>query len=144
MLRILARITIFGSKAIAEDVASFVQFHDGELMQCGLRRRPPVKDIWCYSTKWYRFNSSRLNEELLDFLHSHIALKEIIPFRLDNLEYAQLVLCPVGQTFEREFSFYLQREILSTLDGMGLALELAPASVMPEAPYWTPGVRGLR
>jgi hypothetical protein len=135
-MRILARISIFGRKAVIDEIASLAGIRNGEIMQCGLLRKPPLIDSWHYSTTWFRFNFNHLDEEMLSFLDAHSVLEHVLPPRSREVEYAQVTLCPVGQTYEHELSFYLKPETLRRLCRMGLALELAPAVRMPDAPYW--------
>jgi hypothetical protein len=137
MLRILAQISVYGTKKSIEEIASDAAFNDGKLMQCGLLRKPPVADSWCYSTAWYRFDFDRLDKEILQFLNSHMSIDGVLSKHLNGLEYAMLVLCPVRETFEHEFSFLLSKETLSALCRMGLALELAPATTMPDCQNWS-------
>jgi len=45
-------------------------------------------------------------------------------------------LCPVEQSEEEVFAFMLNPGTLKLLSNLGLALEVSPAAVMPEAQYW--------
>jgi hypothetical protein len=109
---------------------------NGELKPVGLKRKIPDADRWCYSSPTYQFSRDYFDELVLDFLSKHLAVGRGLEKYLDDIEYAIFNICPVGQTFEDEFSCLLTRKTLDVLSRLRLSLEIAPSAVMPEFDDW--------
>jgi hypothetical protein len=136
MLRILGRVSIYGSKASTERLASLGVIPSGELRQVGQKRAIPDEDSWFYASPWYRFHIDVLDEEANAFLRTHSKLGSSLAVRDSGIRHAIFTLCPVEQTEEEVFAFMLSSETLKLLSNLGLALEVSPAAVMPDAQYW--------
>lgn len=139
MLRIVGRISIFGSLEALKQLERSHPILGGSLQQVGAARSNTPRDLWVYGGRWFSFRFELLDEELLDYLTAHYSLGPALA-ALDEkaIAYAMLTLTPVDQTDEVVFSCFLGLKTLSTLSNLGLALEIAPAAVMPKAPYWLP------
>lgn len=136
MLRILGRISIYGSKASTERLSSLGVIPSGELGQFGQKRGVPEPDSWCYASPWYGFHADALDEETNDFLAAHSKLGPLLALPDDGIRYAMFTLCPVEQSEEEVFAFLLNRGTVELLANLGLALEVSPAAVMPDVRYW--------
>lgn len=140
MLRILAKISIYGSKAALGPLMEAALIQDGKIKQVGTSRKKPELDSWSYSSPWYEFHVDEIDNEIHDFLVAHERLGAFLCASngrcVSGMEYAVLSLCPVGQNAQEYFSCFFGREILGALLQSGLALEIAPASTLPEAQYW--------
>lgn len=137
MLRILGQISIFGTKASVERVASDVQIPGGKITQTGLSRRIPDPDSWCYESPRYQFHQETLDDEVRDFATAHARLGKTLCEKVEGLTYAFFTICPVDQSYDEEFSCVLSNHTLRALFNLGVALQIAPSPVMPEVPYWS-------
>ena len=133
----LCQLAVYGDKPSVERVASFASFSTGTITRTGTMRKIPDPDSWCYSTAWYRFDLDSINEELRDFLFVHGRVRDVTI--TVGITYAFLTLCPVEQSYEHTFACVLERETLEAIWQLGLALQIAPASTMPDAPFWNSG-----
>lgn len=136
MLRVLGNIQIYGSSSGLEGMVSVAAIPNGDLQQVGTKRKEPDKDSWCYASPWYRFRLDVLDEEVFDFLVAHKKIEAFLKANRKSIEYALFTLCPVNQSHEEIFACLIGNESLGMLSRVGLDLEIAPASVMPEASYW--------
>lgn len=136
MMRILATISIYGTKASLERLISVAPILNGTLKQAGQSRKVPEADLWHYCSPWYEFHNESLNQEILNFLLSHARLGSALGQDDLEIKYATFTLCPVDQSYEETFSFLFTSDTLKALIQTGLSLEMAPASVMPAAAYW--------
>jgi len=136
MLRILGKISIFGTEAAVQQVASIASIQNSVLQQVGIARSKPDVDFWCYGSSWYSFRSCSFDDEILNFLVMHERLGDALETVSAGVKYAFFTVCPVGQSDEEIFACMYSVETLRKLSYLGLALEIAPASVMPDAPYW--------
>jgi hypothetical protein len=137
MLRILGQISIFGTKASVERIASATPIPGGKITQIGLARRIPEPDSWCYESPRYRFHQDAIDSEVRDFVAAHARLGQALIEPDAGLKYAFFTLCPVEQSYEEEFACVLSKETLKALSDLGVALQVAPEPVMPDAPYWS-------
>jgi hypothetical protein len=137
MLRILGQFSIFGTKASVGRIASTTPIPEGRIVQIGLARRVPEPDSWCYESPRYRFHQEEIDDEVRDFISVHARLGPALKKADAGLKYAFLTLCPVEQSNEEEFACVLSHETLQALSALGVALQIAPEPVMPDAPYWT-------
>jgi hypothetical protein len=136
MLRILAKISIFGTKSAVQQLGSTASMENGDIQQVGIARPKPDVDFWCYGSLWYRFRLGTFDDELLDFLETHKSLGDALTAVRSEVKYALCTVCPVEQTDEEVFACIFGDDTLSILTDLGLSLEIAPASVMPDVPYW--------
>lgn len=136
MLRILCCISIYGNKLSLRELVSKNAIPNGELNQIGLKRKIQDVDSWCYSSPTYQFTREKFDIEVRDFLIHHLKIGEILKTSREGIQYALFTICPVEQSFEDEFSCLLTRETLDILSNLRLALEVAPAVIMPEVEYW--------
>jgi hypothetical protein len=137
MLRILGNIEIYGSKASLEQLITVDPIPNSILKQIGTKRKIPDKDSWCYGSPSYRFREIiTLDEEVHDFLTAHERLGDVLANRNAGIEYAIFTLCPVDQSYEETFACLLSCETLGLMVNMGLSLQIAPASVMPDVDFW--------
>lgn len=137
MLRILGNIEIYGTKASLEQLVSVDPIPNSILKQIGTKRKIPDKDLWCYGSPSYRFREiTTLDEEVRDFLIAHERLGDVLAVRDPGIQYAIFTLCPVEQSYEETFACLISCETLQILVRMGLALQIAPASVMPDVDFW--------
>jgi hypothetical protein len=138
MLRILGQLSLFGTKVSVEGVASLTPIPRGLVKQIGLKRKPPETDHWCYESPLYRFHPETIDEEVRDFAFAHARLGEALANQELGITHAFLTLCPVEQSLEEEFACVLSAETLRAILHLGVGLQIAPAKVMPDAPYWKP------
>ena len=137
MLRILGKISVYGTGAALEHLASTAPIPSGDLRQIGTLRKVPDKDIWCYGSPWYAFRTETLDEEVRNFLAAHKQLGiALATTSHGGIRHALFTLCPVAQTYEDTFACLFEKETLGVLLNLGLSMEIAPEAVMPEAPYW--------
>lgn len=136
MLRILGKISIYGTQAGLERLASVAPILDGAIKQVGNSRKVPEIDSWCYASPWYRFRIDTMDEEVRNFLDTNAQLGKVLNSSDTGIEYAVISLCPVGQNEQETFACLFSHETLDVLASIGFALEIAPASVLPNAPYW--------
>lgn len=137
-MRILGQISIYGTKASLERFASMASIPSGTTKQVGLKRKVPETDSWCYASPWYCFRFENLDEEMCDFLIAHAQLGNALAIPDPERRYAFFTLCPVDQSDDETFACLLSRETLQVLSSLGVAFQIAPESVMPDAPYWRP------
>lgn len=137
MLRIIGRISIFGSLEALKQLELSNPIPDSSIQKVGAARPNILHDLWVYGSHWFSFRSDLLDEELLNYLTAHSSLGPALA-TLDkkSIAYAMLTITPVDQTDEEVFSCFLGLKTLNALSNLGLALEIAPAAVMPDAPYW--------
>ena len=135
-MRILGKITFFGTKTSLDLLASSAPFTNSVFEQVGALRKVPDLDSWCYGTPWYRFRFEQLDEDVRRFLLAHETLLGTSIFRDAEIKYSIFTLSPITQNPDEAFSCFFDTKTLEKLLVLGLALEIAPASVMPDAPYW--------
>jgi len=137
-MRVLGTISVYDSKSNIERIASLAKVSSGQIKKLGTKRKEPDVDSWCYSTSWHQFNPSSLDEEIYDFLTAHISLADAITTLASPSPTIPpcLTLCPVRQNNDEEFSCFLTHRTMQTISRLGLALEISPAEVMPQAPHW--------
>lgn len=137
MLRILGGISIFGNLAAVQQLSSMASIPGGLILQVGAARSAPEGGTWCYRSEWFGFRLDSLDEEIVKYLDAHARLGPALEsVREMDVKHAMFTLTPIGQNEEEIFSCMLGVKTLSMLANLGLALEVAPASVMPDAPYW--------
>jgi hypothetical protein len=136
MLRILGQLAIYGSKASVERLASVAPMPSWKLEQLGKKKKAPDPDLWSYASPWYRFHDEHLSGECADFLRAHEGLEAGLGTDEPGIRHAMLTLCPVEQNDEEMFACLLDRSTLELLSRLRLALEISPASVMPNVEYW--------
>lgn len=136
MLRILGKISIFGTMAGLNRLVSAGSISGGILQQVGTSRKNPDTDSFCYGSSWYDFRADTLDEEVRNFLTANAQLRHVLAVRDPGIRYAIFTLCPVNESYEDNFACLFNQETLQVLLDLGLALEIAPASVMPDAAYW--------
>lgn len=136
MLRILGQVSIYGTKASIDQCASIAPIPTGAITQIGLMRKIPDVDSWCYASPWYRFHLDVIDDEVRDFIAAHAQLGDALAVRDAGIAYAFFTLCPVEQSDEESLACVLSRETLQALSRLGVGLQIAPASLMPDAPYW--------
>lgn len=136
MMRILARVSIYGTKKTLGKICVGAPILNGVLEPVGLARKVPDLDSWCYASPWYRFHHDKIDEELGDFLTVNVGLEDFVATDGKGIVAGVVSLCPVGEGFEERFACVLTQRTLRLLLRTGLDFEVAPASVMPEVPYW--------
>ena len=137
MLRILGNIEIYGTKASLERLISIDPIPNSVLQPIGTKRKVPDTDSWCYGSPSYRFREIiTLDEEVRDFLIAHERVGDVLAERDWGIEHAIFTLCPVEQSYEETFACLLSCETLQILVRMGLSLQIAPASIMPDVGFW--------
>lgn len=137
MLRILTHIGIYGTKASVERFASVAAIPSGSFKQCGLKRKVPDVDSWNYSSPYFQFRFDTLDDEIRDFLVAHAQVGKAVAIPDEGITWTLFTVTPVSQSFEDEFSCLLSTETLQALSATGLALEINPEAIMPDAPFWT-------
>ncbi|MFC5770694.1 hypothetical protein [Thauera sinica] len=136
MFRILGQISIYGRKASVDRCALAAPIPGSTITQIGLMRKIPDVDSWCYASPWYRFHLDLIDAEVRDFIAAHAQLAGAFSACDTGIDYAFFTLCPVEQSDEECFACVLDRETLQALSGLGVGLQIAPALVMPDVPYW--------
>jgi hypothetical protein len=136
MFKLLGRIDIDGTKSSIDKCALVASIPHGIMTQIGLKRKFPKVDTWLYASPWYRFHLDTMDHEVRDFLTSNLQVGDALAVRDAGINYAFFTLCPVEQSDEESFAGVFSLETLKLLANMGLELQIAPASVMPDAPYW--------
>jgi len=137
MERVLVRICIYGRKAWIEEMAQYAALRNGEVQQMGQKARRPPLDLWCYCTPWDEVHFEELpdglNEGVLRAIsRTSQALAAYLTAPPDTDCYGCLLICPVGEGQDWQFSCLLPNRTVSMLATMGLALEIDPAVIMPE------------
>lgn len=141
-LRILGQIAVYGSRAAIDKVASVARIPSAAIHQAGNLRKAPDKDFWCYASPWYQFTLPSFDSEVRHFITSHADVGKALAS--NNVHYAFFTLCPVADDdSDSQFACLLERETLRTLESVGLGLQIAPASVMPQAPFWVSSTRSV-
>jgi hypothetical protein len=136
MLRLLGKISVFGTQHCVEQLSVQKVIADAVTHQIGLSQKIPPKDLWTYATPWYEFGVESLNEGVSNFVETYPLLGDALDKLGSDVRWAILTLCPVGQSDEEAFSCLLNRETMAAITRCRLGLEIAPASVMPEAVLW--------
>lgn len=136
MLRVLGQIAVYGNKEALDRIASIAQVRGATLAAVGQKRRVPDTDFFCYASPWFRFRLEALDSELGEFLAAHQPLAKALAVRDEGVRHAMLTMCPVEQSSEEMFAFLLSHRTLAKICASNLELEVSPAEVMPEAPYW--------
>jgi hypothetical protein len=136
MLRTLAKIQVYGSKRRLTQLEQNGLIPNGVLRQIGLARRVPDVDSWSYSSLWYEFPLVSFNLDVAEFLCVHEVLGLELGKDLSDIRFAALTICPVNATELDQFGGIFDPHFLRRLAVMNLALEIAPAQVMPHAPLW--------
>ncbi len=138
MFKLLGRIEIHGTKDAVDKCVSVAPIPDGTITQTGLKRKLPETGAWLYASPWYRFHPDTMDHEIRDFLAAYLKIGDALAVRDVGIEYAFLTLCSVEQSHEESFAGIFSLEALQLLTNMGLELQIAPAAIMPDAPYWKP------
>lgn len=136
MLRVLGQLAIYGDRSCVERIASAARIPNASLEPVGRKRRIPETDHWCYASPWFRFRLESLDNEVSDFLAAHQSLAGALSASGAGLRFAMLTMCPVERSSEEAFAFLLSNRTLDQLATLHLALEVSPAELMPDAPYW--------
>ena len=136
MLRLLGQFSFFGSRARIERFAAVASIPGAVIRRVGSKRKIPTADSWCYSSPWYRFRLESIDEELRDYMLAHARLGDALAVPDEEMQYAFFTLCPVDQSSREALACVLSRETLQVLSRLGVAFQIAPASVMPDAPFW--------
>jgi hypothetical protein len=53
-----------------------------------------------------------------------------------GISFALFTLSPVAEDSDEWFASFFENETIVALGNLGLGLEIAPESVLPEAPFW--------
>ncbi|TAL26799.1 MAG: hypothetical protein EPN97_18845 [Alphaproteobacteria bacterium] len=136
MFKLLGRIDIDGTKASIDKCALIASIPSGTIKQIGLKRKVPIVDAWLYASPWYRFHLDTMDDEIRDFLTAHSRVGDALAARDAGIAYAFFTLCPVETKDEGSFAGIFSLETLKLLASMGLELQISPATVMPDSPYW--------
>lgn len=136
MFRVIGQISISGSKASIDRCSSTTPIVDGVITQSGLKRKTPDIDSWHYASPWYRFHCNTIDDEIKDFANANAKLHDILLPRDFGITYAFLTICPVGQSSDESLSCVFSLETLQAILYLGVGLQIAPAELMPEVPYW--------
>lgn len=138
MLRILGRISIDGTRSAVDRLASTEPIPGGKIWQTGLKRKIPDVDSWCYESPLYRFHGiETLDNEVQEFVLAHARLGELLTKSSEGVKYAFFTLYPVAQSAEESFACTLSCDTLQAISRLCVGLQIAPGSVMPDAPYWS-------
>ncbi|HEY2444852.1 MAG TPA: hypothetical protein VGI20_03855 [Rhizomicrobium sp.] len=135
-MRILGTINVCGNSAGLRPLVGAAAIPNGIYSAVGLKRRIPDVDRWSYKSPLYRFRFDSLDAEVRSFLLAHNAIGPILNADRSGIEFAYFTFCPVAESEDEWFSGYLQSPTLMVLGNLGLGLEIAPESLMPEASYW--------
>jgi hypothetical protein len=135
-LKLLFQISIYGTKSILTSCASIANLQGGTLSQIGQKRKIPDSDSWCYASPWYRLHFELLDEEIFDYISSNKKIGDALAIHENSVSYAFLTLCPVGQTSKENLACIFTQKTLKSISDIGIDLQIAPASAMPDAPYW--------
>lgn len=84
----------------------------------------------------YRFDIEKLDEQLRSFVSRHAALAKPLETNHAGIRYAYLTLCPVDQTPDELFHCVLDPATVQAIGDLGLGVQVAPATAMPDAPPW--------
>lgn len=136
MLRIYGQLSVFGTKAVVEQLASAKAIPGATTMQIGLKRRVPDVDAWCYESPRYRFHLETIDAEVRDFVLAYAQIGPVIEQCGDGVRFAFFTLTPVDQSYEEEFACALNSETVRAIADIGIGIQIAPAAVMPDAPFW--------
>ncbi len=134
MVRVLGRISIFGTSAGLQPLIERHAIPNGVLSRSGQKRKIPDVDAYCYASAWYQFRCESLDDEVRHFLTAHLNLENVARSNEHRVDYALFSLCPVAHN--EVFPCLLSLHNLKLLSRMGLSLEIAPAALMPEFDYW--------
>ena len=135
-MQIQGQISTYGTKASIERFTSKAPIQSGTTTQVGFGRKAPEKDSWCYASPWYSFHSDNLDEEVRDFLIAHAQVGDVLASVDPERRFSFFTLSPIGDGDEETFACILSHDTLKALSTIGVDLQIAPATVMPEAPYW--------
>lgn len=135
-MRILGRISLFGSKVAIEAIASVIPHVLGSVAQVGHKRKNPDTDYWAWESETYRFDVENLDEQLRSFVSQCAALKKPLETNRAGVRYAYLTLCPVDQTPDELFHCVLNSATVQAIGDLGIGVQVAPATAMPDAPAW--------
>jgi hypothetical protein len=137
MLRIIGNIEIYGTMASLEKLISINPIPNSILRQIGNKRKVPDIDFWCYGSPLYRFREIiSLDEDIRNFLLVHEQLGDFLVVQDSEIKDAIFTLSPVDQSYEETFACLLSNKTLQILVSMGLSLQIAPVSVIPDVGYW--------
>ncbi len=135
-MRILFKTNVFGSRLGVEPMVRATAIPNGQLTQTGTSRVPPDLDSWAYSSPWFTLSGDDLDRELMEFLSTQHALQKFLIVKEAAVKFAMLTICPVAESEDEAFACLLSVETLAEISRLGLALEIAPAPFMPDAPTW--------
>lgn len=136
MLRVFGRISLFGTKEIIDVIASYVSHLPGEVVQVGLKRNVPETNRWCWESPLYRFDLDDMDNDVRSFVMAYAPLGVAIEESGQGLTHAFLTLCPVEQSAEELFACVLGVDTVRAISGLGIGIQISPASVMPDASFW--------
>jgi len=136
MLRILGRIELYGTKEALARVASVAPIQNGAMIQIGLERKVPDVNHWTYKSPRYQFHLEEIDNEIRAFVIAHSQLGQALPDKHNEITHAFLTITPVEQTEGELFACDLSAETVLAISSLGIGIQIAPAEVMPEAPFW--------
>jgi len=84
----------------------------------------------------YEFDIEKIDEQLGSFVSQYAALGRPLEINRAGIRYAYLTLCPVDQTPDEMFHCVLDASTIRTIGSLGIGVQIAPASVMPDALPW--------
>lgn len=136
-MRILAQISIYGSQQGIDTVNKTLSGIPMYIEQIGLKKEPPEINRWHLSSPMYQFHwDERFDEEIYNFLTFYQNIKNSNLTSANEIIYSFLTICPVRESKEEDFSYILTKRTLKTLIELGLCIQVAPATVMPEFQFW--------
>jgi hypothetical protein len=137
-MRVIMKTSVFGPRICVDLLFSGSAVPQGGISRAGCKRTPPDLDSWVYSTPWFTTGADSLDSDMHSFLRTHRDIRNILGRRMRDLKMAVLTLCPIKELEDEDGSFacLIERRTLRRLSAIGLALEIAPARVMPIAPPW--------
>ncbi len=136
MFRLMGRIEIYGTKFSVDRRELVASIPDGTMTQTGSKFKVSEEDSWIYVSPWYHFHINTMDDEIRDFLTAHESIGEVLASCNAGIEHAFFTLCPVEQSDQAIFAGVFSNDTLKTLTKMGLDLQIAPATMMPDALYW--------
>jgi hypothetical protein len=133
-MRVIATFTIYGNhKQLAPLIDRFMHV-DVALRQIGLNRKVPALDDWCIYTPYFTIDIKLFDNEIRRYISY---LRGIFDFSLfqshDNLRTTIYIIPVQLDMLEEQFYGVLEPETITELAGISCALEISPASIMPES-----------
>ena len=130
-MRIIGYIDLIGPKVSLERVSGLVRYAPWKLSQIGLKKNPPLVDIWSYRSPYFELRDAALDEDVARLLRLHSELIGAPHIGDATMKYAFLTLVPVREDLEEEFATILEPGTLALMAERGLALQISPEAVMP-------------